>query len=114
MAKRKLYSKVGWRKYLDPTDRPRVKTFIEANGNVIFPQVVECIQNANTDKQPEIMIMVHPNVSAVVVIAENDYDEVLTHCLQYFQSKEKYEECGNIVKLKNQMKKTTETLVHES
>jgi hypothetical protein len=111
MTKRKLYSKVGWRKYLDPTGRPRVKRFIETNGNVVFNQVVECIKNASIDNQSEIMVLVHPNVSAVVVIEENDYDEVLTHCLQYFQSKEKYEECGNIIKLKKEIKKTTETVV---
>lgn len=110
MKGRKLYSKVGWRKYLDPTDRPRVKHFIDVNGTVVFNQVVECIKNASIDNQSEIMLLVHPNVSAVVVIEENDYDEVLTHCLHYFQSKEKYEECSNIVKLKKEIKKT-ETLV---
>jgi len=114
MERRKLYSKVGWRKYLDPTGRPRVRRFIETNGMVVFNQVVECIQNAAVDKQSEIMVLVHPNVSAIVVIEETDYDEVLTHCLQYFQSKEKYEECSKIVTLKNQIKSTKESLVYES
>ena len=114
MTKRKLYSKVGWRKYLDPTGRPRVKRFIETNGNVVFNQIVECINNAADDAQSEIMVLVHPNVSAVVVIEENDYDEVLTHCLQYFQSKEKYEECGKIVNLKKKIKDITEPVVSQN
>jgi hypothetical protein len=105
MTRRKLYSRVGWRKYLDPTGRPRVKKFLKTNGTVVFNQVVECIQSANVEKQTEIMILVHPNVQSVVVIEETDFDEVLTHCLDYFQSKELYEECGTVVKLKNTIKK---------
>ena len=88
MLKRKLYSRVNWRKYLDPTNRPRVNSFIKQRGDVVFGQIVETIKEAIKEETPEIMIMVHPNVSSVVVINSDEYKEVLTHCLNYFKSKE--------------------------
>ena len=109
MTRRKLYSKVGWRKYLDPTGRPRVKRFIETNGRVVFKQVVECIQTASERGDKEIAILVHPNVQSIVVIEEVDCDEILTHSLQYFKSKELYEECSTIVKLKKQINNIIKT-----
>lgn len=105
MTRRKIYSKVGWRKYLDPTGKDRVKSFLKANGTVVFLQVIECIQTAIEKNEPEIMILVHPNVQAVVVIEESEFNEVLTHCLYYFKSKELYEHCSEVVKLKKKIKK---------
>jgi len=109
MTRRKLYSKVGWRKYLDPTDRPRVRNFLEKNGKLVFRQVVQCIQTATERGDKEIAILVHPNVQSIVVIEENDYNEILTHSLQFFKSKELYEECSIIVKLKKQINDTIKT-----
>jgi alanyl-tRNA synthetase len=101
MTRRKLYSKVGWRKYLDPTDRPRVRNFLEKNGKLVFRQVVQCIQTATERGDKEIAILVHPNVQSIVVIEENDYNEILTHSLQFFKS--------IIVKLKKQINDTIKT-----
>jgi len=105
MKRRKLYSKVGWRKYLDPTNNVRVKTFLAINGTVIFKQLIDCIKTALEENQTEIMILVHKNVQSVVVIEQPDFDEVLTHCLQYFRSQEQYELCSEVVKIKSKIKK---------
>lgn len=104
MIKRKLYSRVNWRKYLDPTNKQRVQRFIKTNGPTVFTAIVETIENAMEDDLEEVMILVHPNVSSVAVVSKDEYDEVLTHCLQYFESIEKYENCDNILAIKNNKK----------
>lgn len=102
--KRTLYSRVEWRKYLDPTDRPRVNRFLQAQGDYVFDEIVKNIENANINGIESLMILVHPNVSSVVMVDQHDYKEVLQHCLDYFKSKENYEQCAKILKLKKTIK----------
>lgn len=108
MIKRKIYSKIGWRKYLDPTKGKRVRRFIESNGDIVFNQVFNCIKSASSSNEHEVAILVHPNVSAIVVVDETEFDEVLSHCLDYFEFQEAYEKCNEIVILKKKIKESKE------
>lgn len=104
MQKKTIFTKVGWRKYLDPTDNPRVDKFLKSSGRKVLAQIVDGIQEAIENNTPELVVLVHPNVSSVVVIPSKEYDEVLTHSLQFFKSVEGYEQCHKILNIKNKLK----------
>lgn len=104
MLNKTVFSKVGWRKYLDPTDSPRVKKFLKSSGRKVLTQIVDGIQDAIENDVAELVILVHPNVSSVVVVPSVEYDNVLTHSLQFFKSLEEYNQCSKIIKIKKKLK----------
>jgi len=114
MINRNIYSRVGWRKYLDPTNKPRVSNFIKSCGNNVFTQIVKAIDTAIDENLSEIILLVHPNVSSVVIIEKNNYDEVLIHCLNYFKSIENYEQCANIIKIKNKQHSSETSTIYNT
>jgi len=111
MVKQAIFSKVGWRKYLDPTNNPRVERFLKSSGRKVLSQIVDGIDGAIDNDTLELVVLVHPNVKSVVVIPATDYDDVLTHSLQFFKSVEGYEQCSKIIKIKNKLKTQQTTAV---
>ena len=99
------YPTVHWKTYLDPTNGPRVQTFIKRKGKVVFTELVKEIGNAYNNDIKKIVVLVHPNVSSLVLITDIDYIDVLDHCLYYFLDTEDYTMCEKIKKLKQKIKK---------
>ena len=81
MGKREYYARVGWRKYFDLDHSPRVERFLNANGLVIFNQLLENVEEAIKENIGEILILVHQNASAIVSVKHEDYKEVLEFSL---------------------------------
>jgi len=103
MGKREYYARVGWRKYFDLDHSPRVERFLNANGLVIFNQLLENVEEAIKENIGEILILVHQNASAIVSVKHEDYKEVLEHSLKWFLENEHYEQCAKIKKLLDSM-----------
>ena len=103
MNRQELYARVGWRKYLDTDHSPRVARFLKSNGLLIFTQLLENIEEAIEEDEPEILIMVHKNANAVVSVGKKDYMEVLEHSMQWFLKNEHYEQCAKIKKIFDNM-----------
>lgn len=103
MVKRQLFSTVGWRKYLDPADNPRVNRFLKKNGEVVFAQIVSNIETAIDSKQDEFIMLVHPNVSSAVSVKQLEYNELLNHCLTWYKKTENYEKCAEIIKIRKKL-----------
>ena len=99
MSKRKLYTRVGWRKYLDVDHSPRVEMFLKKNGFVVFNQILDNLEEAIENDEGEVLILVHRNAGAIVSIQTKDFKEVLEFSLQYFLKDEHYSECARITKL---------------
>ena len=101
---REAFKTVNWREYLDPTDKPRVQSFLKLRGNLVLGNIVDNIINASELDLPSLAIMVHPNVSAVTIVHPDEYQELLTHCQQFFEKHEEYEKCEEIVQIKKIIK----------
>jgi len=96
IRRRNINSVVHWKMYLDPTTNEYVRRFLKENGKRVFSDVHQTINDANTKKINELMLLVHPNASSVILIEENEYAEVLDVCLEYFKSIEDYSKCSEI------------------
>ena len=69
--KARVFNTVDWRKYLDNSDNPRIKTFLESRGNDVFNQICENINRANRNNQTKIVLLIHPNAGNVISISKN-------------------------------------------
>ena len=98
--KRRTFTTIDWRKYLQPTNDKRVEKFLETRGFDVMNQVSQNIHNAGLKGWDEVAILVHPNASAISLVPKEEYIEALDHCLEWFKNKEEYEMCGKIVKYK--------------
>jgi len=103
----RIVSTVPWRKYLDSTKNPRVKKFLKNRGDDVLWQVSQGIHKGSRDSnnvKSELVMVVHPNAPAAILIPYSDYQDVLELALEFFEKKEEYEKCQQIVKFKNDIK----------
>lgn len=102
----KSISTVSWRRYLIPNDNERVIKFLESRGDDVFWQLSQNIHKCSigVNKKNNLIIVVHENASSAIMIDKKDFIEVLDLAISWFQRKEKYEMCSNILKFKNDIK----------
>jgi hypothetical protein len=98
--KSRAFTTIDWRKYLDPNENPRVKRFLDTRGFEVMNQISQNIHKGGTLGWDEVAILVHPNAAAISLVPETEYIEALDHCKNWFQEKEEYEICAQIVKYK--------------
>jgi len=97
MRRAKAFSTVNWRKYLDVKTNPRAKSFLESRGDDVLWQIAQNIYRDKTRrKENQVILLVHPNAGAVIRIKEDEYEEVLNLCLNWFLAKENYKRCSKI------------------
>jgi len=100
-------STVHWSKYLDVSKNPRVKNFLKYRGDDVLWQVAQNVHKSGNggkyDKDRLVMI-IHENAPYAINIPRKEYDDVLNLALNYFESKEQYEKCSEIVKFKRNIK----------
>lgn len=99
MIKRNIYSRVNWRSYLDPTDNSRVQRFLNMNGTEVFVEIVDNIDKAIDNNADNMMLLVHPHVTSIVVVKREEFDGLLNHCLNYLIDKEEYESCTKVTEV---------------
>lgn len=103
----KTISTVSWRKYLDSTNNPRVEKFLKNRGSSVLWQISQKIHNFSNNQNhviPELVMIVHPNAPAAILIPHSDYNNVLDLALDFFEKKEDYEKCQKIVQFKKDIK----------
>lgn len=112
-------STVDWKKYLDFNKNPRAKTFLKSRGDDVLWQIASNIDNSITGSKPgnRLIMSIHPNAPAAILINSNDYSDVLDLCIKWFESREKYEVCKKVLDIKNKIslnKKPTKKKVFQS
>jgi|11_taG_2_1085331.scaffolds.fasta_scaffold18637_2 hypothetical protein len=91
------FSTVNWRKYLDVNTNPRAKAFLDSRGDDVLWQLANNVHKAAVNKGlSQLVLLVHPNAGAVIKIEKNDFKEVLTLALKWFENKENYKRCSRI------------------
>lgn len=116
--KARVFNTVDWRKYLDNSDNPRIKTFLESRGNDVFNQICENINRANRNNQTKIVLLIHPNAGNVISISKNDFNEVYDIAMKWFLKNEDYRMCSkikgykeNLIKKKLKQPQTLKSLI---
>ena len=94
---------IHWSKYLDPTKNPRVKNFLKYRGDDVMWQVALNVHksgNGGKHSKDRLVMVIHENAPYAILIPSNEYTKVLDLAIKYFQDKEEYEKCADIVKFK--------------
>ena len=104
---RRALSTVDWRKYLDVNTNTRVNSFLESRGDDVLWQISQNIQRANKRGKETLVMVVHENAPNAILIPKKDYQAVLDLSLAWFESREQYERCKDILEFKNYMKNPT-------
>jgi len=99
-------STVDWRKYLDINTNPRAKNFLESRGDDVLWQISQNIQRANRKNKESLVMVIHENAPAAILIEKKDYNDVLNLSLKWFETREYYERCSGIVEIKNDLLKS--------
>jgi len=94
-----------WKDYLVPSkENRRVERFLNSHGVHVFTGLVSSIESAMEIKADRLHVVIHPNVSSIVIIKPHNYLDILKHALQFFKEKEEYEMCATTVKLIDKVK----------
>ena len=101
----KALSTVHWKKYLDINNgNPQVKKFLESRGDDVLWQIAQNIQRCNRREKDSLVMVIHENAPNAILIEKKDYLNVLSLCLKWFENKEHYERCSEIVTFQNNVK----------
>jgi len=106
----KILNTVHWKKYLDVTNgNPQVGRFLESRGNDVLWQVAQNVHKSGRGgkhKKNQLVMVIHENAPNAILIEKKDYMEVLELCLRWFENRENYEKCAEILKFKNDINHT--------
>lgn len=94
--KARVFNTVDWRKYLDNSESPRIKTFLDSRGSDVFNQVCSNINKANLENKSKIVLLIHPNAGNVISISKKDFNEVYDIAINWFLKNEDYRMCSKI------------------
>ena len=97
----KILNTVHWKKYLDINNgNPQVKKFLESRGDDVLWQIAQNIQRCNRRDKDKLVMAIHENAPNAILIERLDYLNVLELCLSWFEKREHYERCSDIVTFK--------------
>lgn len=112
----KILNTINWKRYLDVTNgNPQVERFLESRGNDVFWQIAQNIHksgNGGKHTKDKLVMLIHENAPNAIFIEKKDYIEVLDLCLNWFEKKEWYERCSEIVKFKESIKNNTQVNIN--
>lgn len=98
---------IHWSKYLDERKNPRVKNFLKHRGDDVMWQVALNVHksgNGGKHDKDRLVMLVHENAPYAINIPRKEYGDVLDLALNYFQDKEQYEKCAEILIFKKNIK----------
>jgi hypothetical protein len=95
---------IHWSKYLDERVNPRVKNFLKHRGDDVMWQVAQnCYKNGLRDND-RLVMLIHENAPYAINIPKEEYQDVLELSIRYFEKKEEYEKCAEILRFKDDVK----------
>lgn len=104
----KVLNTVHWKKYLDVNNgNPQVERFLESRGDDVLWQIAQNVHksgNGGKHKKDRLVMAIHENAPNAILIEKKDYLNVLDLCLNWFEKKEHYERCAEIVTFQNNVK----------
>lgn len=116
MDMHKLYFIVEWRRYFDQ-NQEQIKKHLTKGGITIYDVLCDFVSRAAKRNLKEQVVALDELTRTVLSIPREDYAEILTRCIDYYVSIEKYEECAEIQKtidIFNKKKKTTSKIKHKT
>lgn len=96
---------VSWKRFLDEKVNPKVNEFLDSAGVDVLTQIIEIVEKASKRNQEEVAVLLYPTASAIALIKREEYEEVLEICLRWFEKKEYYEQCADIQKVTERVRK---------
>lgn len=108
---------IHWSRYLDERKNPRVKNFLKHRGDDVMWQVALNVHKSGKEgkhKKDRVVMLVHENAPYAINIPKNEYIDVLDLALKYFQDKEEYEKCANIVLFKKDITSNVSNSIHKT
>ena len=91
-----MYAKTNWRKYFDEDASPAVSNYISMNGDKLYPWIFQILKGAIEENLEEVAIIKFTDSKMFATIDKSEYKDLLNKMMDYFVSKEEYEQCGAI------------------
>ena len=91
-----MYAKTNWRKYFDEDASPAVSNYISMNGDKLYPWILQILKGAIEENLEEVAIIKFTDSKMFATIDKSEYKDLLNKMMDYFVSKEQYEQCGAI------------------
>ena len=91
-----MYAKTNWRKYFDEDASPAVSNYIAMNGDKLYPWILQILKGAIEENLEEVAIIKFTDSKMFATIDKSEYKDLLNKMMDYFVSKEQYEQCGAI------------------
>lgn len=98
---------IHWSKYLDESKNPRVKNFLKHRGDDVMWQVAQNVHksgNGGKHDKDRLVMLIHENAPYAINIPRDEYLDVLDLSLKYFEDKEDYLKCAEILRFKDNIK----------
>lgn len=109
---------IHWKELLLEEKNPNVVPFIKYNGDIFFSEFLNIIKNVYkkgveiTKKNKKetisfnIEMAIHINCNYLISFTDSDFEDILNYCLDFFEKKEMYELCSEVVELKKEIYST--------
>lgn len=112
----RIITPIHWEDLLLESNNPYIVPFLKWNGDIFVSEMWNVIRNLYT-KTDEVLkknktggvgmdveVAIHVNCDYLISFKDSDFSEMLDWVIAYYEKKEKYEKCAEIVKFKKEMK----------
>jgi hypothetical protein len=102
---KRIYYRLNWKNYLsDVEGEGGFSGHLKNKGDIIYQTFFKQIKTASARNLKELCITIDDYSRTMIVISRDEYAEVLSMCMMYFQNKEEYEQCVEIRNLIQKIK----------
>lgn len=102
---KRIYYRLNWKNYLSDVEGDNgFSGHLRDKGDIIYQTFFNQIKSASARNLKELCIAIDDYSRTMIVISRDEYIEVLSICMKYFQNKEEYERCIEIRNLIEKIK----------
>lgn len=102
---KRIYYRLNWKNYLsDIEGTDGFSGHLKDKGDIIYQTFFNQVKSASAKNLKELCISIDNYSRTMIVILREEYTEVLTICMKYFQNREEYEKCIEIRNLIEKIK----------
>lgn len=102
---KRIYYRLNWKNYLNDVEgEDGFKGHLKNKGDIIYQTFFNQVKSASARNLKELCISMDDYSRTMIIISRDEYIEVLTICMLYFQNKEEYEKCIEIRNLIEKIK----------
>lgn len=102
---KRIYYRLNWKNYLNDVEGEHgFSGHLKDKGDIIYQTFFNQIKSASARNLKELCISIDDYSRTMIIISRDEYIEVLSVCMMYFQNKEEYEKCIEIRNLIEKIK----------